>query len=431
MKKVKLDLSDKKGFDQLIRRKNISFENVESDVRNILKEVKTRGISAVINYSKKYDGFSGSSANIKVSQDEIESATKNITQEIRAAIDIAYRNIKKFHEKQLPTNYETEITKGIVCGRKFTQIENVGLYIPGGTAPLPSTVVMLAIPAKLAGCDRIVLATPSKNNKIDDVILYAAAICGIDEIYKVGGAQAIAMLGYGTSLNDKVDKIFGPGNQYVTKAKMLISNDAEGCAIDMPAGPSEVLIIADKHANPRFIAADYLSQLEHGNDSQAILVTDSESLIAGVEREINSQLLNLNRLEYIKHSLEYSLLIKSDNMGDAIFFSNKYAPEHLIINTSKPHDIFSKVKNAGSVFLGGYTPESAGDYASGTNHSLPTSGFASSYSGLGVESFMKATTYQYITQDGIRSLSDTIITLAGAEGLDAHANAVKVRLSHD
>ena len=409
----------------LIRRKNISSEKVYKVARRIVNDVKKNGLQAAIKYAKQFDEFS--SKEIYVTEKEFAEAERLLSPKIKTAIKKAYQNIYKFHKKQTQKNYSVETMDGVRCERKFLPIENVGLYIPSGTAPLPSTMLMLGVPAQIAGCKRVVAATPAKI-KVHPAILFAAKLCGIKEIIKIGGAQGIALLAYGDNKFKKVDKIFGPGNQYVTAAKSLVSIDPNGCSIDMIAGPSEVLVIADEFANPVFVAADLLSQAEHGKDSLAILVTTSEKLLNEVQEELLIQLKTLPRKNLAEAALKNSFALIVKNLDEAIYFSNLFAPEHLIINTKNANALADKVTNAGSVFIGEFTPESAGDYASGTNHSLPTYGFARSIGGVSVDMFMKAITFQTITKSGIKNLSDTIITLAETELLQAHANAVKVRI---
>lgn len=409
----------------LIRRKNISSEKVYEVTRRIVNDVKKNGLQAALKYAKSFDGFS--SKEIYVTDKEFAEAERLLSPRIKTAIKKAYNNIYKFHKKQTQKNYSVETIDGVRCERKFLPIENVGLYIPSGTAPLPSTMLMLGIPAQIAGCNKIVAATPTKD-KVHPAILFAAKLCGIKEIIKIGGAQGIALLAYGDDKIKKVDKIFGPGNQYVTAAKSLASIDPNGCSIDMIAGPSEVLVIADEFANPVFVATDLLSQAEHGKDSLVILVTTSEELLNEVQKELLIQLKTLPRKNLAKASLKNSFALIVKNLDEAIYFSNLFAPEHLIINTRKAKRLADKVVNAGSVFIGKFTPESAGDYASGTNHSLPTYGFARSIGGVSVDMFTKAITFQAITKSGIKNLSETIITLAETELLQAHANAVKVRI---
>lgn len=409
----------------LIRRKNISSEKVYEVTRRIVNDVKKNGLQAAIKYAKQFDGFS--SKEIYVTEKEFAEAERLLSPKIKTAIKKAYHNIYKFHKKQTQKNYSVETMDGVICERKFLPIENVGLYIPSGTAPLPSTMLMLGVPAKMAGCKRVIAATPAKD-KVHPAILFAAKLCGINEILKFGGAQGIALLAYGHKKFQKVDKIFGPGNQFVTAAKSIVSTDPDGCSIDMIAGPSEVLVIADEFANPVFIAADLLSQAEHGKDSLANLVTTSEKLLNEVQKELLIQLKSLPRKNLAEAALKNSFALIVKNLDEAIFFSNLFAPEHLIINTRNANRLADKVVNAGSVFIGKFTPESAGDYASGTNHSLPTYGFSRSIGGVSVDMFMKAITFQTITKSGIKNLSDTIITLAKTELLQAHANAVKVRI---
>jgi histidinol dehydrogenase len=350
-----------------------------------------------------------------------------IPQELRNAINVAKKNIETFHSAQLLTEPVIETSKGVRCWRKAVAIEKVGLYIPGGSAPLFSTLLMLGIPAKLAGCKEIVVCTPpGQDGKVSPLILYTAQLIGISEIFKAGGAQAIAAMAYGTESIPKVYKIFGPGNQYVTKAKELIQQD--GIAIDMPAGPSEVLVIADKGANPEFIAADLLSQAEHGPDSQVIMLTDDQELLKRVKSEVEKQVNLIPRKEIALKALENSKLIILPTLNDCMDFSNLYAPEHLIINTADANSLANNVRNAGSVFLGNYSCESAGDYASGTNHTLPTNGSARNYSGVSTESFLKKISFQEISAEGIKNLGPVIELMAGAESLIGHKNAVSLRL---
>ncbi|NWF90253.1 MAG: histidinol dehydrogenase [Ignavibacteriaceae bacterium] len=410
---------------ELIKRNAVKTDKLYSKVKNICTTVKKNGINAAIRYAVKYDSFSANS--ILVSKKEFIEAEKQIPLQLKEAIKSAYKNIYKFHEKQLPHGYGVETTKGVFCEKRFMPIENVGLYIPAGTAPLPSTMLMLGIPAQIAGCKRVVAASPVQN-KINSAILYAAKLCGITEFLKIGGAQGIALMAYGCSNFRKVDKIFGPGNQFVTTAKSLISIDPDGCSIDMLAGPSELVIIADDYANPHFVAADLLSQAEHGKDSLVILLTTSKELYKKVVLSIQKQLVVLPRKKIAKAALKNSFCILFSNIDQAIKFSNDFAPEHLIINVKNPRKYKDKIINAGSVFIGQFTPESAGDYASGTNHSLPTYGFARSTGGVSVEMFMKGVTFQSITLMGLKRLSKSIVTLAEAESLNAHAEAVKVRL---
>jgi len=426
----------------LTKRPAINFTKTFKIVKPILDDVKSNGLKAALNYAEKFDELD--SKNFIVTKDEIEKAKKNLSPKVKKAIDDAYKNIRKFHLKQFPKGYNTEIVSGVNCSREFRAIENVGLYIPGGTAVLPSTLLMLGIPAQIAGCKRIIVCSPAclsgrqaKDDRINDALLYAANKCGIKEFYKIGGAQAIALMAYGSRANarlttgDKkipgVSKIFGPGNQYVTAAKLLVSIDPEGCSIDMPAGPSELLIIADESANPAFVASDLLSQAEHGIDSQVILVTNSVDLEKKIQQEIEKQLKMLPRKKLASASLKNSFSLIVKKVRQAIEFSNFYAPEHLILNAKNPAKYKPEIKNAGSVFLGNYSPESAGDYASGTNHSLPTYGFAKSFGGVTVDSFMKSVTFQSLTKKGLKNISETVQTLAETEELIAHRNAVKIR----
>lgn len=419
----KLTSNEKK---ELLKRPAVDFETVFESVRPILSDIKLNGLPAALNYAQKFDGLTASE--IKVTEKEFLQAEKDLDIKIKNAIDDAASNIRKFHKLQKPLNIEAEISAGIHCHRKYKPIDSVGLYIPGGTAPLPSTMLMLGIPASIAGCARIAACSPAKNNYLNPAILYAAKVAGVTEVYKIGGSQAIALMAYGCDDFQKVDKIFGPGNQYVTAAKMLISIDPEGAAIDMPAGPSEVLIIADDTAKPAFVAADLLSQAEHGTDSQVILVTPSKHIAEATLCEVNLQLVELPRKQIAEKALENSSIILTASIDEAINLSNQYAPEHLILSIDDAEIYTEMITNAGSVFIGNYSPESAGDYASGTNHSLPTSGYSKTFSGIGVESFMKSITYQKLSYEGLAKLSSTIIDLAEAEDLSAHAKAVKIRM---
>jgi len=418
-------LPRRESWNELCKRPLIPASDLENIVREILNRVKSEGDKAVTYFSEKFDGVC--SGNLKVGSDEILESEPKITKELKNAIYIAKNNIERFHASQLPSEPVIETSKGIKCWRKSIAIEKVGLYIPGGSAPLFSTLLMLAIPAKVAGCKEIVVCTPpGKDGKVSPLILYTAKLIGITEIFKAGGAQAIAALAYGTKTVPKVYKIFGPGNQYVTKAKEMVQQD--GISIDLPAGPSEVLVIADNKANPEFVAADLLSQAEHGPDSQVIMLTDNIKVIEAVKTELDKQLESLPRKEIAAKSLANSKLILLPALNDCLDFSNLYAPEHLIINTVDAESVAENVKNAGSVFLGKYSCESAGDYASGTNHTLPTNGFARNYSGVSTDSFLKKITFQKISSEGIRNLGPVIEIMAEAESLIAHRNAVSVRL---
>jgi histidinol dehydrogenase len=419
---------DSSSLLKLTKRPAINLERVFAIVKPILNDVKKKGFTAVIKYANKFDDFNGSS--VKISKKEFDNAEKKLDRESKRALENAFKNIYKFHEKQFPKNYQVETVKGVKCRREFRAIENVGLYIPGGNAVLPSTMLMLGVPAKIAGCKRVVVCSPSKNNKVNYALLYSAKLCGIEKFYKIGGTQAIALMAYGDKTINKVDKILGPGNQYVTAAKLLISMDPDGAAIDMPAGPSEVLVIAGENAEPTFVAADLLSQAEHGIDSQVILVTNSEALAEKVQDEIKQQIKKLPRKDLAQQSLKNSFTLVVKNLEQAVSFSNLYAPEHLILNVRKPERLSGKITNAGSVFLGKYSPESAGDYASGTNHSLPTYGYAKSFGGVTVESFMKSISFQELTKDGLKRISNTVEKLAEIENLTAHKNAVSIRLNN-
>lgn len=410
----------------LTRRPAINLEKITDVVKPLLNDIKANGLSAARKYAKEFDGFE--SKIVKVTKAEFDEAEKNLPDEIKSAIITAFNNIEKFHSKQVPLKYDIETMPGINCSREFRAIENVGLYIPGGSAVLPSTMLMLGIPAKIAGCKRVIACSPSKNNKINLPLLFSAKICGIDEFYKLGGAQAVGLMAYGDKDIPKVNKIFGPGNQYVTAAKMLVSIDSEGCSIDMPAGPSEVLVIADSSANPAYVAADLLSQAEHGADSQVVLITTTLGMANNIELEIVNQLEQLPRKTAASKALENSFVLITEDIADAINFSNNYAPEHLIMNVKEPEGYINKIVNAGSVFLGEYSPESAGDYASGTNHSLPTYGYAKTYGGVSVEAFMKSITFQKLSKEGLQNISESVQTLAEVEGLQAHKNAVHIRL---
>ncbi|MEO7924006.1 MAG: histidinol dehydrogenase [Chitinophagaceae bacterium] len=399
---------DRKKWAEIIRRPETDYANIRKTVKAILKNVKLKGDRAVRKYTKEFDSTNESGG--------------ALTEELKRAIRQAKANIETFHASQKEETKLIETMPGINCWRKAVPIEKVGLYIPGGTAPLFSTVLMLGVPAQLAGCKEVILCSPSSH----PAITYAAELCGIKKIFKIGGAQAIAAMAYGTELVPKVQKIFGPGNSYVTLAKQLVQLD--GVAIDMPAGPSELLIIADTSAIPSFVAADLLSQAEHGPDSQVILVTTSKELIKEVKKQISLAVNALPRKNLALKSLMQSKVILVESLDDAVEFSNFYAPEHLILACE---EISDKVMNAGSVFIGNWSPEAAGDYATGTNHTLPTNGYASCYSGISVESFQKRITYQLLTRKGLRNVGDTVMKMAEAEGLDGHKNAISIRLNYD
>lgn len=413
-------------FALLCKRPELDLLSLETTVMEIFNAVKQQGDVALKNYAKKFDAVE--IQELLVSELEIEEANKLISDELKQAISIAKSNIETFHISQRETTQLIETMLGVTCWRKSVGIEKVGIYIPGGTAPLFSTVLMLAIPAKLAGCKEVVLCSPpNKEGKINPAILYAANLCGVKTIIKVGGAQAIAAMTFGTDSVLKVSKIFGPGNQYVTCAKQLATSF--GLAIDMPAGPSEVLVYADDSCVPEFVAADLLSQAEHGNDSQVILLCTNESIAKAVVKETEKQLQELNRKDFASNSLDNSKAIIISNIEEAIDFINFYAPEHLILACDNTGKVAEQIVNAGSVFIGNYTPESAGDYASGTNHTLPTNGYAKNYSGVSLDSFVKKITFQKITEQGLKNLGKTIEVMAEAEGLTAHKNAVTIRLN--
>lgn len=415
---------DEKQKQEVLKRPAIAAKDeISQIVSSIIKEVREKGDEALIEQALKFDKAQISS--IKVSEEELENASSRLDKDLKEAILIAYENIKKFHEAQIPKEVAIETTKGVKCEVLTRPIEKVGLYIPGGLAPLFSTVLMLAIPAKIAQCEKIVLASPAK---INDATLFCAKLCGVDEIYQMGGAGAIAALAYGTKSVLKVDKIFGPGNAFVTEAKRQVSSDINGAAIDMQAGPSEVLVIADEKANVKFVASDLLSQAEHGADSQVILVCLSKEFAQSVSDEVSRQLENLPRKELASKSIANSKIIIAKDLDEALLISNLYAPEHLIIQTQNPRELLDKVKHAGSVFLGELSPESMGDYASGTNHVLPTYGLTKTHSSLGLADFSKRMSVQELSKEGFLNLGKSVEILAANEHLDAHKNAVTFRL---
>ena len=411
--------------EPLARPKVRRDEEVHEKAASIISRVRTDGDAALFALTRDIDGVEIES--LQVAPSEIGDADRLVSDDLKEAVSRAYHNIYKFHEAQRPGTIDVEIQPGVRCSQKAVPIGAVGLYIPGGTAPLFSTVLMLAVPASIAGCRRIALCTPPrKDGTVAPEILWAAKLCGITEIYRIGGAQAIAAMAIGTETISKVSKIFGPGNSYVTAAKQIVSiSDA---AVDMPAGPSEVMVMADSSADPSFVAADMLSQAEHGGDSQAILVTDSADIATAVEQETEKQLKELEREDFARASLRHSRIVVLDDMSDMIDFANAYAAEHLIISMRDADFVAGKIHNAASIFLGNYTPESAGDYASGTNHTLPTGGWARSFSGVNLDSFVKKITCQKITREGLEALAPTIEAMASAEGLTAHRNAVSIRL---
>lgn len=412
-------------WESLLSRSTLDTTQLFSTVQSVLDDVKANGDAAVKKYEQRFDKVS--LATLAVSEEEFAEAESLVDEPLKQAIRTAKANIEKFHASQRFTGEKVETAPGVTCWQKAVAIEKVGLYIPGGTAPLFSTVLMLAVPARIAGCKEIVLCSPpNAQGKIHPAILFAAREAGVNRMFKAGGIQAIAAMAYGTESVPKVYKIFGPGNQYVMAAKQLVS--LKEVAIDMPAGPSEVEVIADETANPEFIAADFLSQAEHGVDSQSLLLTASEEIAAEVANAVEKQLAVLSRREITKKSLAHSRIIVLKDDEEIIRFTNCYAPEHLIIQTRNYPEIAARIENAGSVFMGPYTPESAGDYASGTNHTLPTNGYAKAYSGVNLDSFIKKITFQEITAEGIRNLGPTIEVMAANEQLDAHRQAVTVRL---
>jgi len=412
-------------WEGLCKRPLMEMNNIDRPVKAILDSVRKNGDLAVKSFSKEFDKVDINA--LKVSDEEIQMASSLVPAKLKSAIGLAIENVRKFHEAQSCTEDPVETVPGVRCWRKRIPFESVGLYIPGGSAPLFSTVIMLAIPAAIAGCKRIIMCTPpSPDGSVNPVILYTASVTGVKEIFRAGGAQAIGAMAYGTESIPSVSKIFGPGNQYVTKAKEIVSS--QGVAIDMPAGPSEVLVIADKTANPAFVASDLLSQAEHGPDSQVVLVTPDSQLAEKVKSEIDLQLNHLPRKNIALHSLMNSLFVILSDINECIEFSNTYAPEHLIINASDAISLSEAVTNAGSVFIGPYSCESAGDYASGTNHTLPTNGFAKIYSGLSVESYFKTISYQQIDPQGLKKIGPAIEEMASAEQLEGHRNAVSIRL---
>jgi len=415
---------DRKDWKQLVQRPYVDNTAVLSSVQMILNAVKQHSDEAIWSFTKKFDGVE--LKNFTVSGEEISQASMQISEELKKAIQNAKENIEVFHKAQLQKTEIIDTMRGVQCWRKSIAIEKIGLYIPGGTAPLFSTVLMLGVPAMIAGCKEITLCTPcDKNGKVHPAILFSAQLVGINRILKVGGAQAIAAMAYGTETIPAVYKIFGPGNQYVTAAKQLVQ--MQGVAIDMPAGPSEVCVLADESSDASFVASDLLSQAEHGPDSQVLLVSTKLSVVNKVQEEIKRQLEQLPRKELAQKALQNSKAVVVENMDEAIDLVNEYAAEHLILSCKNADVLADKIINAGSVFIGNYSPESVGDYASGTNHTLPTNGFARAYSGVSVDSFVKKITYQKLTKEGLENISRTVIEMAEAEGLQAHAEAVKLR----
>lgn len=423
---ILINYPPREQWTEILRRPALDTENLFDTVRSIIDRVRAEGDKAVLDYEARFDKVE--LASLAVTEEEMQEAVEAVGVELKAAIYLAQNNIETFHAAQRFTGKKVETMEGVTCWQKAVGIEKVGLYIPGGTAPLFSTVLMLAVPAKLAGCKEIVLCSPpGKDGKIHPAVLFAARVAGVSKIYKAGGVQAIAAMAYGTESIPKVYKIFGPGNQYVTAAKQLVS--LRDVAIDMPAGPSEVEVLADETANPVFVAADLLSQAEHGADSQALLITTSEKLQKEVMYEVERQLGYLPRRDIAAKALENSKLIVVKDTEEALQMTNEYAPEHLIIQTTDYHQLAERVTNAGSVFLGPLSPESAGDYASGTNHTLPTNGYAKAYSGVSLDSFIRKITFQEILPQGMCAIGPAIEVMAANEQLDAHKNAVTVRLN--
>ena len=416
---------ERSEWQKIVERPHLDVSQLNETVASVLADVKLRGDEAVKGYELKFDHVDLST--LEVTKDEIAEAEKLVSKELKDAIQLAHSNIKTFHESQRFHSKKVETMPGVTCWQKSVPIEKVGLYIPGGTAPLFSTVLMLATPAKIAGCKEIVLCTPpNREGKVNPAILMAAQIAGVSKIFKAGGVQAIGAMAYGTESIPKVYKIFGPGNQYVMTAKQQVSIHDVG--IDMPAGPSEVCVIADDTANAEFVAADLLSQAEHGADSQVFLITTSNKFIDEVQKELSKQLEALPRKEIAQKALENSVLVLVSDIREAIDLSNTYAPEHLVIQTEDYEDVASKVINAGSVFLGQYACESAGDYASGTNHTLPTHGYATTYNGVNLDSYCRKVTFQHLTEEGVRQIGHAVELMAEAEQLDAHKNAMSVRI---
>ena len=416
---------EKNSWSSLVKRPLYSLDSVKDIVDKIFTNVEIYGDRALVDYTNKFDKVNLN--DLCVSDEKINNSENDLEKDLKESINIAFNNIYKFHQNQVFNSKKIETTSGVICWQEKRAIENVGLYIPGGTAPLFSSVLMLAIPAMIANCKNIVLCSPPNDKgELHPAILYCAKLCKVNKVICVGGAQSIAAMSIGTESVPKVNKIFGPGNQYVTYAKLKSINF--NTAIDMPAGPSELLVLADKNANPSYVASDLLSQAEHGPDSQVIFVSLSKSLINEVEKCINDQIENLDRKDFINKSISNSKLLFFKNKFDAVEFINQYAPEHYIINVDDESFFIDNIKSAGSVFIGNYTPESAGDYASGTNHTLPTNGNAKQYSGVNLDSFLKTITFQKLSKDGLLNISKTVETMAEAEGLQAHKNAVSIRV---
>lgn len=427
-----LDWSQLSASDRLKALQRPAQENVDAlnaSVRQIIGEVRARGDAALREYTSRYDGADLGA--LQVSDAEFTNAAASLNEDQLAALHRAIANVSRFHVAQLSDPIRIETSPGVVCERHYRPIDSVGLYVPAGVAPLPSAAIMLAVPARIAGCPtRIVCTPPRKDGTADPAVLVAARLCGVERVFKVGGAQAIAAMAYGTQSIPKVDKVFGPGSAWVTAAKLLVANDAEGAALDLPAGPSEVLVIADESARAEFVAADLLAQAEHSIDAQAILVTTSKMLAQETLSQLEQQMQRLDRESTLRKSIAHARIFVVDSLDVAFDVSNSYAPEHLIVQTRNARTWLPRIRNAGSVFLGTWTPETMGDYCSGTNHVLPTYGFARAYSGLSMTDFMKRITVQELSDEGLRDLGPTAVTIAQLEGLDAHANAVQVRLRH-
>ncbi len=404
-------------------------DQLAEQVRRIVEEVRAHGDAALLEMTQRFDGVT--LATLEVTEAEFAAAEATLTAVQKAALLRAIGNVQRFHEAQVSQPISMETSPGVLCERQYRAIDAVGLYVPAGVAPLPSAAIMLAVPARIAGCaTRIICTPPRKDGTADPGVLAAARLCGIERVFKIGGAQAIAAMAYGTRSIPKVDKVFGPGSAWVTAAKLIVANDPDGAALDLPAGPSEVLVVADDTARAEFIAADLLAQAEHSADAQVVLITTSESIAQATLLELERQMRRLDRESTLRQSIDHSRILLVDSLEIAFQVSNAYAPEHLLVQTRHARSWLPKIRNAGSVFLGTWTPETMGDYCSGTNHVLPTYGFARAYSGLSLTDFLKRMTVQELTADGLRDLGPTAITIANMEGLDAHANAVQVRLAH-
>ncbi len=416
---------ERRDWDEITRRALPDDQAIGARVEKIIARVRKEGDWALTELAREIDGVE--LTRVDVGMDQIEAAAGLVDEDLKKAIEMSVANVRRFHEAQLSKGVDIETMPGVRCVQRNVPVQRVGLYVPGGSAPLFSTVIMLAVPAKVAGCPEIVLCTPpGKSGGVAPEILYAASVCGVDKVFMAGGAQAVAAMAYGTASIPKVDKIFGPGNRYVTKAKQLVS--LSEVAIDMPAGPSEVMVMADSTARPEFVAADMLSQAEHGADSQSVLVTDSRSFAEQVIKQVEVQLAALSRSGLAESSLENSFIVVMDEVQEMIDFANTYAAEHLIISMAGPWGVADRITAAGSIFLGNYSPESVGDYASGTNHTLPTAGWAKAFSGVNVDSFVKKVTIQELTPDGLKNIGRAVMDMAAAEGLDGHRNAVEIRL---